>query len=65
MLSEYKLYVHTRPYYAKQLGESEKYFVCLALQDMLDRDGLKITVEVKSFPSHYRQQTNHRIAAYA
>jgi transcriptional regulator with XRE-family HTH domain len=35
-------------YYAKQLGESEKQFICLALQDMLDRSGLKITVEVKS-----------------
>jgi len=38
--------------YAKTLGYSEEQFIRLALQDIIDRDGLKMVVEVTPKISH-------------
>lgn len=39
-------------WYAKKLGYSQEQFIRLALQDMLDREGLKVTVEIKLNYAH-------------
>jgi len=36
----------------EKLGYSQEQFIRLALQDMLDREGLKVTVEIKLNYAH-------------
>lgn len=47
--------------YAKILGFSEEQFIRLALQDLVDRAGLKVEVEITL--KHKRKNTDSRIAA--
>ena len=43
--------------YAKKLGYSENQFIRLSLQDMIDRDGLNVSVEI--IPHKERENTSY------
>src|SRR5579862_8403103 len=49
--------------YAKILGYSKDQFIRLALQDLVDRDGLNVQVEITSTKGRKRHNDDSRIAA--